>query len=110
ARMYEVVTFRYTTQGETSYVDVLGIDISNDDFHACLFSVWPATKIFVQRYLQLHPKQNRNRALQEETNLKTRKVPVADRRCCERWRVAISAYNSHTAQPVIRSMPDGGRT
>ncbi len=42
--MYEVVTFRYTTQGETSYVDVLGIDISKDDFHACLFQESGRTK------------------------------------------------------------------
>lgn len=34
--MHEVVEFRYITCGGTSYVDVLGIDISKDDFHACL--------------------------------------------------------------------------
>jgi len=34
--MHEVVRNRYTTYGETSYVDVVGIDVSKDNFHACL--------------------------------------------------------------------------
>jgi transposase len=34
--MDEVVWFRYGTHRGTSYMDVLGIDVSKDDFHACL--------------------------------------------------------------------------
>lgn len=34
--MHEVVRTRYTAYWESSYVDVVGIDVSKDDFHACL--------------------------------------------------------------------------
>jgi len=34
--MHEVVRIRYTTDGETSYVDIVGIDVSKSDFHSCL--------------------------------------------------------------------------